>query len=481
MKVRVLAGVALLLLAALAWIPGSDVIGLVVREREVLLGRYSQGHFASLLVLTLWLLLQAVLLLVPMKSRADRIFASIMVPLSTGLAIFLMLVVTGWLNQPRYVEKAAAALADGKTRPLQGLVRHRPPNEHYAFEWTDAPELPRSYPGRPGGYGTVPIVLTSDRYGFRNPGELLEHYPILVVGDSFAAGSHVSDGQAWSVLLSQALGQPIYNLGVSGSSPRVYLNNYAVLGRRFRPQTVLVVIYEGNDFRYEPPPRIDRKTGTRQRSLGQQIEFWGKASPVTRGLRRLSQEVLQEVAADAPIPGYGEAMGWMPLRVPTPAGDHYYAFPPKRLEYLYTTPDAFAVSPDWTSVRDILLEMQQLAAEDGTRLVLVYAPSTPHVVLPLVEAQVPAAQLHRFLAYETGRLPDPATLKTQLFAGLDSQETVFMQFCVGQGLECVSTTQALRDAVRRGEQVYYSYDQHWTPHGNAVVASLLADYLSGAH
>ncbi len=109
MQGRHWAGCGLLLVAGMAWIPGSDVIELIVRQREVLLGRYSQGHFGSLLLLTPLLVLQGILLLVPMKSRADRIFASIMIPVSAGLALFLVLVVTGWMNQPRYIEKAATA------------------------------------------------------------------------------------------------------------------------------------------------------------------------------------------------------------------------------------------------------------------------------------------------------------------------------------------------------------------------------------
>ncbi|HEY9036218.1 MAG TPA: SGNH/GDSL hydrolase family protein [Pseudomonadales bacterium] len=476
MQARHWAGWVLLLTAGAIWIPASDVIDLIVRQREVLLGRYSQGHFGALLFLTALLLMQGVLLLVPMKSRGDRVFASIMVPVSTGLALFLVLLVTGWMSQPRYVEKAASD-ETGKHQ-LQGLVRHRPANEYYELNWTDEPELPRSYPGRPGGYGTLPIILTSDRYGYRNPGELLESYPIVAVGDSFAAGSHVSDEQAWTVLLSNALHEPIYNLGVSGSSPRVYLNNYVVLGQRFNPKTVLFMLYEGNDFRYEAPPKMDAKTGEQQKTLGQRIEVLTKASPVTRGLRRLSSEVLQPWGADKPVPDYEEKMGWMPVRLATPMGDQYYSFPPKRLKYLNVTAEQFAQSPDWTSVRDVLLEMKALTEESGARLVIVYAPSTPHVVLPLVESSVPADQLHRFMLYETDRVPAADTLKAEVFARLDNQESVVRDFCREQGLAFVSTTVPLRDAMQRGEQVYYSYDQHWTPQGNAVVASVLEQFLT---
>lgn len=482
---RLVVGFACLLTAVLIWWPASDVIELIVRQREVLLGRYSQGHFGALLLLSPLLLMLAVLLLLPMKSRADRVFACIMVPFSTLLSLCLLVLATGWMSKPRYVETVIVEDETAGEVRIQGLVRHREPNQRFVFEQDDKPEQPRSYPNPPAGYGRLPIVLTTDRHGYRNTGELLEHYPIVAVGDSFTAGSHVSDEQVWTVLLSQHLGLPVYNLGVSGSSPRTYLNNYLALGRRFRPETVLFMIYEGNDFRYEPPPPAPvtgDAVASARRPLGERLKSWAKASPVTLGLRRLSAEVLQPWGADAPVPGYDAHMGWMPLRIDTPAGPQHYAFSPKRLRYLNVEADDFAASRDWLSVRDILLQMQTLAQQDGFRLIVLYAPSTPHVVLPLAgEQAVPAEQLRRFLAYESKRLPEDAQqLKQDVMARLDNQESVLMGFCADSGIECLSLTQPMQQAIREGRQTYFSYDQHWAPPGNAVVAEVLTDYLRSA-
>jgi hypothetical protein len=82
------------------------------------------------------------------------------------------------------------------------------------------------------------------------------------------------------------------------------------------------------------------------------------------------------------------------------------------------------------------------------------------------------------MLYETDRVPAADTLKAEVFARLDNQESVVRDFCREQGLAFVSTTVPLRDAMQRGEQVYYSYDQHWTPQGNAVVASVLEQFLT---
>jgi hypothetical protein len=39
----------------------------------------------------------------------------------------------------------------------------------------------------------------------------------------------------------------------------------------------------------------------------------------------------------------------------------------------------------------------------------------------------------------------------------------------------------LRAAVAAGKQVYYTYDQHWTPEGNVVTAAVLDAYLKKPH
>ncbi len=43
----------------------------------------------------------------------------------------------------------------------------------------------------------------------------------------------------------------------------------------------------------------------------------------------------------------------------------------------------------------------------------------------------------------------------------------------------IATTGALRTAALAGTQVYFTYDQHWTPDGHQVVADAVADFLVG--
>ena len=41
----------------------------------------------------------------------------------------------------------------------------------------------------------------------------------------------------------------------------------------------------------------------------------------------------------------------------------------------------------------------------------------------------------------------------------------------------LALTAALQKAAREGKQVYFSYDQHWTPEGNRVVAEAIENFL----
>jgi len=299
---------------------------------------------------------------------------------------------------------------------------------------------------------------------------------VVVVGDSFVAGSQVSDDQGWTEVLRKQTGLSLYNLGVSGTGPNVYLNNFVLLGRQFKPETVVVTIFEGNDFRDAEPLKtavdLQQQLQSSQQSIN--VADLAQASPVTRGLTRLFTEVLADIGKDTPVPGYQKDMGWMPLALNTPKGAQYYSFTPKKLTYLYTDEAGFESSSEWRNTKAVLEQFVMLSKKENFHLVFVYAPSAPHVVMPLAREKIPAEQLLRFARYRLETLSlDAEAFKRDVFAKLESRENVMMHWCAQNGVDCVSTTQPLREAAAAGHQVYFTYDQHWTPEGNAVVADVV--------
>jgi hypothetical protein len=123
--------------------------------------------------------------------------------------------------------------------------------------------------------------------------------------------------------------------------------------------------------------------------------------------------------------------------------------------------------------------MLAIARERGIRLVVAYAPSKPHVVLPLVRDRVTAEQLHAFASFRdhAAELPPPDALRDRLFARLDAQQEVLGRWCEERGVAFVPLTEPLRAAMARGIPVYFTFDPHWTEQGHGVVARHVASRL----
>lgn len=74
----------------------------------------------------------------------------------------------------------------------------------------------------------------------------------MALGDSFAMGYGTDGGDTWTNLLSTALGEPVYNAGVSSTGPRQHLLLLEHLLETHRDsirvEHVLWMIFEGNDL-----------------------------------------------------------------------------------------------------------------------------------------------------------------------------------------------------------------------------------------
>jgi hypothetical protein len=462
-------GSCALVLAGLApWLVRSDVERLVVLQRHVLLGRYSTGWFFALAFaitpgcwIGAWALWRS-------RTLPHRVI------LFRLLAVALALVV-GWglvETAARLVRRPTYYLTTPDGRPewpadQRGLeILHRAPNRHDRLTYDDVPAPARSYPGHPRGYPTLPLTLTTDARGFRNP-RALDRCDLLVVGDSFAEGCLVSDDQAFPVLLGKRLGRVTYNLGVAGADPRNYRDTLLGIGLGLKPRTVVVAIYEDNDF-----DGADRG-GTP--SLGARVAGFFRGSPVVKGLTNALTTWLGPIGADAPLRDFDAIGSWMPLHVPD-AGGAVYALKPKRLLLLATSRATFEASYGWTSTVPILEDIVAACREAHAELLFVVVPSKPRVLLPLVRERVSPAQIHAFVAMR--RDPGPAkAFADALFAHMAGREEALRALCKREGVRMLSLAPALRAAAARGRQVYYAYDQHWSPIGHQVAAATIAAAL----
>lgn len=464
---RRLVAMAILGVSLLLWLIPSDVPQLIAKQRDVLLGRYSLDWMTALLILTpiLWLIANGIAR--PSKrSGRQGVFRLATAVVASLVALTAADVICRHTISARYIEGKVQHRSSWPGDRVSDIVRHRPAQVNYKITYTDQPEQYRSYPDPPRGFGTMHFNLTTDKRGYRNQ-HALDKYDIVVLGDSFAEGSRVDDSEPWPVRLGEQTGWSVYNLGISGGKPSYYLSALRAYGLSLSPRMVICMIYEGNDFKVV-------RSGPSASDKG----FWENAwdSPIRARLKRTLTNALGGINADAPVP-YTEALSWIPAEVPT-GSSIFYAIVPKRLTRLDQDPEKFAASRKWRDTSRVFGQLIDVCRKHGIQLVFAYAPTKPHVIMPLIRDSVSAGALHAFASYKQDNLPPPEKFKARLYERLNTQEHTVRSFCQNKGINFVSPTTALRQAMSKGEQVYYTYDQHWTTLGHAVVADVIHAHLA---
>lgn len=473
-RIKILLALGLLALSFCLWLFPSNVVELIAKQRHVLLGRYSVDRFSTLFALTpiLWLVCYALWASTKMSRRqvGFRIAAVLFSVLLGALAVEP---VARMLRKPRYIEKKVEQKKDWRVERVEGVVRHRPPNKTFEMRYADLPPTARTYPNAPAGHPAIDVILKTDSLGYRNRTGLTQ-CDIVAVGDSFTEGSRVSDDESWPFLLEKKLNRRVYNLGISGGRPDRYLTAFRVYGLDLKPKIAVFMIYEGNDFK-----RIKFEKGpvSPAKPFHKRIRETIKSSPVIKGLKKAFIKHLGPINADAPVRG-SEILSWMPVAAPPGHAAKYYAFEPKRLMRLYWSESGFRQSPEWTTNAKVFRMIKDMCRKKGVRLVFAYAPSKPHVVMPLVKEKIPPEKLHAFASFEERGLPPPNEFKQRLYDRLGSQERVMRRFCSEEGIGFVSVTQVLQNMAAQGQQVYYTYDQHWTALGHMAVAEQISRYLA---
>ena len=442
----------------LLWIIPSDVVEQIARGRQTMLGRYSRTHFY-------WILGAAVISII-----------SFYIDWSTGKTYkrrWFQFIATTLLLAP------TLAVVDFLLRTPQGqhyirdsIAYHRPVDSTFTDVFEDRPPTYRTYPNAAAGFGRIECELTTDSRGYRNRSRL-DRYDIVVLGDSFTEGSSVTDDDPWPVRLSKHSGLSVYNLGMSGYDPLHYLQSLKELGLSLKPKVVVCMIYEGNDFR---SAKTDRKR--KNPSVSKRFKGYVKRSPLLNGLDRLLIETFAPIGSAAELPDT-TAIDWLPLAIPAGASANFYTFAPKQLRDLYESREEFSRDKHWLNPRRQIAEMNELCKGVGCKFVLAYAPTKAHVVLPVVADELRPESVRAFMALRYKKeLPEADVLLKYLVERADAREDVLSQWCKREGIALISTTAPLREAAIDGMQVYFTYDQHWTPDGHDVVARTVLDHLS---
>lgn len=93
------------------------------------------------------------------------------------------------------------------------------------------------------------LTYRSDEHGFRNPkGVYDKDIDVVLVGDSFAQGQCVDEGQDIAGLLRKETGLNVLNLGLGSNGPLIELAGMKEYAEPFKPKVVLMFYYPGNDM-----------------------------------------------------------------------------------------------------------------------------------------------------------------------------------------------------------------------------------------
>ncbi|HUU42930.1 MAG TPA: hypothetical protein VMX57_04075, partial [Planctomycetota bacterium] len=211
-----------------AWmLIGTNVAYYVAEGRDVLLGRYTVGQFSALMVLLVVSVPVLVLAWTQRGRRRSRFVKLLVMTVSVLLTALVFDLVLRLVRPESYV--------------VEGDIEHRRPNAVFTGVTRDVPATAYTYPDVKPGYPDVAYTLTTDARGFRNA-STLEACDVVVIGDSFAEGSEVSDNEAWPTLVARSTGLRVVNLGMAGSAPRQYRLVLERIGLGLAPRTVLLML-----------------------------------------------------------------------------------------------------------------------------------------------------------------------------------------------------------------------------------------------
>lgn len=453
---------ATILVFALVWIIPSNITYLIAQNRNILLGRYSLGHFT--IALFLIPIAAASLYLTWSKNKEDekqRQFKVLAITISILFSLIVTDIAARILTRPkRYVEAKD--------------YWYRPPNDVVKGTARDIPEEAFLYPNTPPGYPDIEYTLTADKRGFRNTSDF-EQYDIVTIGDSFAEGSRVTDEDAWPVLLQKNTGLKTYNLGMSAGHPGTYFETLKEFEPELCPKTVVCLLYEGNDFR--------EYNYCSKQTAPDIVEDYFKRSPIRAAFKKVlircfGSKVTTRPKTDRPPPDPNGPLSWLPVAIPPGPEAKYYTFKIKRLLEHFVTKEDFVGSPGVQGAFEALRKIKTLCDEKEIRLIIAFAPDKPHILLPIITEIVPSEQLRSFMVLRQKDLPPAEKLAETLLARHNVQESAVKDFCKAESIEFLSLTTPLRRATAEGIQTYFTYDQHWTPLGHKIAAETVARHIA---
>jgi hypothetical protein len=306
-----------------------------------------------------------------------------------------------------------------------------------------------------------PLVYTIDANGLRNRVPILQS-KLWALGDSYAMGYSTTEGLTWTDRLGELTGHPVYNIGVSGTSPGVQVQVLEHLLRKgkdgARPEHLLWMVFEGNDLensyaerRSLPQARRGFRTLLDDTIIGDILSL-----PSTIRRRSVLGRLLGGEFRAAPPRAASQQdpyrIDGVPVATPVYRSERwgYCMFNPVHMEAAAQGEDYVLSHPNRPRLERAFDRMKSLADEFGFRVTVMVAPSAP-----------------RALARDFPDMPQPTPIPHFIrhVEGLAKRSS----------FEWIDLLGSL--AADHSGMLYYCDDHHWNERGNDVVARILAGRL----
>ena len=261
----------------------------------------------------------------------------------------------------------------------------------------------------------------------------------VAIGDSFTYGLGVDEPETWVAQLQARLGKEVVNLGQPGVGPVREARIYQRYGRPLQPQVVLWMFFP-NDLE---DAMVFNGFGRGEKS---QPDLLDRIFAALRPWSRLALVVEFSLGRGPFVWAEGfelHSVDGQPM-----------IFQPDFITRNIDLQDPY-IEKGWWISRNALAEASAAAHEDGSRFILILAPPKERVYIHLLTDD-----------------PEHAPYNTDaLFARYKD---------LGQelGFEVVDLTPPLEEAARAGQRLYFTHDGHWNAAGHALVAQVLAEYLT---
>jgi len=283
---------------------------------------------------------------------------------------------------------------------------------------------------------------------------------IAVLGDSFTTGMDVDDKAVFTQIMENNLFKNIevLNFGVNGYGPT---QEYLLLKLRalsYKPDVVVMVIYMGNDFDdiiglsdwidgYKRPQAVLNKQG--------KIDLTNIPVPRTEGRYLRKKEQVCDLPQSHLVNFLDKYLHELKK--------NKYAIEnmPSELRICKKNPDEQTIGA-FNLMQGIINETNWLCKRNGTRFVVVAAPTI--------------IQVYNNVFWP--KIVKKYNLNTDTY-DLETPDKVLAKICDTLNIPYLDLTASLKEAAKKGEDVYYYDNQHWNRKGHQLVAEAISEFMKG--